>query len=333
MGDRPDPSAVMQLSTAYWGSQALLTANRIGLFTALGDGVKSTEDLAAELGLDERGARLLLDACVGLGLLECEDGLYRVAASAAHFLVPGSAGFLGNAISYSDDLYDTWGKLEDGLRSGAPVLEAKNYLGTDPEATRHFVYGMHDRALGIGRALVALVDLGDRRRLLDVGGGPGTYSALFAGRHEGLSAKVLELPGVAEVAGEILETMPGGDRVELLPGSYHETPFPPHNDVVLMSGMFHRETEATCRELIGKASDALDSGGLLVVSDVFTDADRTGPVFATLFGLNMYLTAPHGGIHADADVADWMRQGGFSGVRTIPFPPPMPHRIVLGTKP
>ncbi len=99
-----------------------------------------------------------------------------------------------------------------------------------------------------------------------------------------------------------------------------------------MSGMFHRETEAACRGLIGRAAACLEPGGLLVVSDVFTDAGGTQPVFAAMFGLNMMLTAPDGGVHADADVARWMADAGFRDLRTMPLPPPMPHRVVLGVK-
>ncbi len=73
-------------------------------------------------------------------------------------------------------------------------------------------------------------------------------------------------------------------------------------DVVLMSGMFHRETESACRNLIERAAACLVPGGLVVVSDVFTDAGGAHPAFAAMFGVNMMLTAPDGGVHADADV-------------------------------
>jgi hypothetical protein len=97
-----------------------------------------------------------------------------------------------------------------------------------------------------------------------------------------------------------------------------------------MSGMFHRETEATCRKLIAKARGALDPGGMLVISDIFADAGGASPAFATLFGLNMMLTAQDGGVHADADVAAWMRDAGFTAIETKLFPPPMPHRVIVG---
>ncbi len=329
----PDPAPLMRLSTAYWDSQAFLTANRIGLFQTLSSGPLGVEALAAALGTRPRPTRLLLKACVALGLLEEGAHGFGNAPTAAAFLVPGSPAFLGDAFRYSDDLYATWGKLEQALREDRPPMAPETYLGDDPERTRHFVYGMHNRALGIGRTLVGLSDLGGRSRMLDVGGGPGTYSALFTRRYPELRSRVLELPAVAALAEEILASMGAAERVSLLPGDYRHTEFPAGNDVVLISGVFHRETEVSCQDLISRACASLEPGGVLLVSDVFTDAGGAGPLFATLFGLNMLLTAVDGGVHADADVASWMGQAGLERVGILPFPPPMPHRLIVGNKP
>jgi predicted O-methyltransferase YrrM len=288
--------------------------------------------VAAETGTAVRPTDLLLRACVGLGLLERTPDGFRNAPAAETFLVPGKPTYLGEALRYSDDLYATWGRLEQALRTDAPALDAEVYLGRDEAQTRHFVRGMHNRALAVGRALVGLVDLSGRSRMLDVGGGPGTYSALFVARYPGLRSVVLDLPDVVAIAREIVAEMGAADRVGTLAGSYYDTGFPPGQDVVLISGVFHRETAETCRDLIRRGRDALVPGGLLVVSDVMTDASGVEPPFATLFGLNMLLTAPHGGVHRDADVAEWMREAGLDGVEATPFPPPMPHRVVLGHK-
>ncbi len=328
----PDPGAIMSLSTAYWESQVLLTANRVGLFACLKDGPCDVAGVCADLGLEPRAARLLLKACVALELLtETADGFANAPAAQA-FLVPGQPGYLGNAIRYSDNLYDTWGRLQDALTSGEPQLRSAEYLGDDPRITRDFVYGMHDRALGIGRVLVELVPLAAPRRLLDVGGGPGTYAALFVQRYPDLEAVVLDLPGVVAHAEDIVAGLGAAGRVATLAGDFHQTEFPPGNDVVLVSGVLHRETEESCRRLIARAAGALQPGGRLVLSDVFTDAGGAAPRFATLFGLNMLLTAPDGGVHADADVAAWLESAGIADVAVVPFPPPMPHRVVTGIK-
>ena len=328
----PDPTAIIRLSTAYWDSQTLLTANRIRLFDALADGPRSPAEVAAALQLDARATALLLRACAGLGLLQEEGGRFANTPTAATFLVSRSPAFMGNVLRYSDQLYGTWGGLEQSLRTGQPALPAQAYLGDDPARTRAFVVAMHERALGIARALVPILDLAGRRSMLDVGGGPGTYSVLLTERFPGLRAEVLELPGVAAVARELVAAAGAGDRVTLRDGDYHEADFGSGRDVVLMSGMFHRETESACRSLIARGAACLETGGLLVVSDVFTDPGGTQPTFAAMFGLNMMLTAADGGVHADADVKRWMADAGFRDMRVVPLPPPMPHRVVLGVK-
>ncbi|MBX3645471.1 MAG: methyltransferase [Rubrivivax sp.] len=329
----PDPTPIVRLSTAFWESQVLLTANRLRVFDFLADGAKSVDEVAAGLQLAPRSTGLLLRACTGLGFLLENGQRFENAPVAATFLVSRSPAFMGNVIRYSDQLYGAWGNLEGAVRSGQPAVPAQTYLGDDPARTRAFVVAMHERALGIARALVPMLDLSGRRTLLDVGGGPGTYSVLLTERFPGLRAEVIELPGVAAVARELVSTAGASERVVLRDGDYHSADFGSGKDVVLMSGMFHRETAQACRALIARAAACLNPGGLLVVSDVFTDEGGCQPAFAALFGLNMMLTAADGGVHADADVMQWMADCGMRELRCMPLPPPMPHRVVLGVKP
>ena len=57
------------------------------------------------------------------------------------------------------------------MRQDLPQLPTAEYTGEDVDRTRHFVRGMHERALGIGRAMIDLVDLSGRVQMLDVGAG------------------------------------------------------------------------------------------------------------------------------------------------------------------
>lgn len=327
-----NPSRIMELSTGYWDSQTLLTANRIGLFALLDDQPMSLEQVASGLGTQIKATRLFLAACIALGLVRQTGDLYSNSDLSLAFLTPGRAGYLGDALRYSDDLYATWGELEKALKTGLPPMPVEQYTGEDPEQTRHFVYGMHNRAMGIGRMMVDLVDLSGRRKMIDVGGGPGTYSALFAQRYPELHSEVLDLPGVLKISREIIESLGVSDRVSTRSLDYMQDELPGGNDMVLISGVFHRETEQTCRGFIQRASQAMEHGGMLMISDVFTDKGGNSPLFATLFGLNMMLTATDGGVHSDADVALWMQDEEFKEIKMVSFPPPMPHRIVTGIK-
>jgi hypothetical protein len=66
---------------------------------------------------------------------------------------------------------------------------------------------------------------------------------------------------------------------------------------------------------------------------VLTDPTGIAPAFAPLFGLNMLLTAPNGGVHRDVDVERWMGRAGLVEMETRSFPPPLPHRVVVGIRP
>jgi len=71
-----DPTPILQLTTAYWGSMTLFAANDLRVFTVLAEGPKSAGDLAAALEVPERPLRLLLQGAAGLGLLKVADGRF-----------------------------------------------------------------------------------------------------------------------------------------------------------------------------------------------------------------------------------------------------------------
>ncbi|HYA15987.1 MAG TPA: methyltransferase dimerization domain-containing protein, partial [Bryobacteraceae bacterium] len=202
----PDPKPIMDLANAFFGPCVLFAASDAGVFRRLAekDGLTAAE-LAADLGLSERGVRLLADACVAEGLLTKQNETYSNAPLTRIFLVPGSPADLSTAIRFNRDIYAAWGKLPEFIRTGAPVERPQMHLGDDPQRTRTFVMSMHGRAMGIGRGIVPLLDLAGRKRLLDVGGGPGTYSVLITRTFPGLQSTVLDLPEVVKVAAQLIE--------------------------------------------------------------------------------------------------------------------------------
>jgi 3-hydroxy-5-methyl-1-naphthoate 3-O-methyltransferase len=333
MKPRVNPSGIMQLTTAYWGSMALFAGNQLGIFTALAGREQTPEDLARQLGVVERPLRLLLQALAALGLLSHREGRYANSEAAEAFLVEGRPAYLGQAIRYGADHYALWATLPEVIRSGAAVSAATSYLGADPERTRHFVHGMHARAIGVARSVVECIELPADTLLLDVGGGPGTYSLLLAQKTPGLRAIVFDLPPIVAIAEEIIGSFGLAGRVTVRAGDFIADPYPTNVGAVLLSGVLHREPEATCRSMLGKAWAALVPDGRVIVSDVMLDDDRVSPPFATLFALHMLVSSERGGAHAKGDHAQWLRQAGFTEVKIHALPPPAVHTVITATKP
>jgi SAM-dependent methyltransferase len=323
----------MDLASAFYGSSILFTASDLGIFSCLAGREQATsEEIAAALSLDQHGARLLLDGCVALGLLAKEGFLYRNTPDSAMFLVPGSPGDLSQAIRYNRDVYAAWGHLSELARTGKPVERPQMHLGEDQSRTRTFVLSMHGRALGIGRAVIPSLNLKGRKRLLDIGGGPGTYSAFIAQSNPEITCSVMDLPAVAAIASELLVQQGISNRVKTIPGDYHTALFPGGNDVVIIFGVLHQESAESVQDILRRAYSALEPGGVIYIMDMMTDRTRAHPAFSALFAVNMALTAEHGWVFSDEELKLWLENAGFMDFAVRPLAPPMPHWLACAHK-
>jgi hypothetical protein len=332
--DKPNPSLLQQVATAHRASAALFAAADLGVFTALGDGPKTAVEVAASLGIPHaEPLRLVMEMCATSALLQRDGERYSNTPTTDFFLVRGRPSYIGAGLAYAADLYPAWGTLTALVRSGKATLPPDPILGNDPAKTRHFVLAMHQRAKDIGSVLPLGVDLTGCRRLLDVGGGPGTYSMRLIAKTPGLRSTVLDLPSVLAVTREIVESEGYADRIDLLPANYLTEDFGTGYDAVLLSGMMHRETAANCRMLLRKAVAALNAGGQVIVSDVFFEDDlKVSPPFAVQFALHMMLSSDEGSAHARTEMTAWMTAAGCTGVTARPLPPPNPHTLIVGRK-
>ena len=109
--DRADPTSLIDLATSYWRSATLLAANRLGVFSAIGDGALTAKEIARQCGAAEEPMEILLRAVCCLGLLEREEERYRNSPTTETFLVAGKPAYLGDGLNYLSDVYGAWGGL------------------------------------------------------------------------------------------------------------------------------------------------------------------------------------------------------------------------------
>ncbi len=313
-----DPTPIYDAATAFWKSSALFAACRVGLFDALNEPAKA-EDLAKQLDLSERGALALLDACVALDLLEKNEGIYSNTPTGKRYLTSTSPESLLVTLELQANTYPMWMNLSESVKKGQPAIPPQDLLGGDRELTRQFVVGMHQRALGIAESLVNVVDLSGCRLMADIGGGPGTYSTMILKRYPELRSRIFDLAPIQEVAKALVSTSGVADRIEMIPCDATADDFGDGYDAALISGLLHRMTPEICQNILEKVYTGMESGGKLVLNDLFTLDGK--PALAVLFGLQFLLTNETGGTHDAGDMAAWTSDAGFEDVQiTAMFP-------------
>ncbi len=313
-------------------AQVLMAANHLDLFTALGEEALSAEEMASRCGTHPRSTRMLLNACVALGILEKEGPLYRNSAEARESLVRGKPTYMRDAISHQEDLWQAWGKLHEAVRINRRVAERYS-LVEEPEVHRNFILAMHNWAMRVAPLLAEALDLSGRRQLFDAGGGPGTYSIFLVKRYPGLRAIVFDLPQTIEIAREIIADFGVANLVTTRAGDYFKDDFGQGNDAVLLSAILHSMGPERSRGLLQKAYDSLVPGGLVVVHESLISDDGTSPLQAALFSLNMPVNTGEGQSYSGAEIMGLMEAVGFVGPRVIPLPEMVRTSLVMSAKP
>jgi 3-hydroxy-5-methyl-1-naphthoate 3-O-methyltransferase len=299
---------INQISTAFRQSQILFAALDADLFSLLEEPHTAAE-VAQERTWDTRATRIFLDALMGIDLLAKSDDRYIDSPAAAQCLIPGRPAYQGNIVRHQRSSYETWGHILDCVPTGqaAPRTEPQR----SPEELSNFILGMADIAHLSAQELLGAVDFSPYSHILDIGGGPGTYSIAFLEQYPGMRATVFDRPEVLEIAKEQVGKAGLLDRVTFMPGDLTCDSFGSGYDLVLISNIIHMLGADANRALVRRCREAMESRSMLVIKDFLTENDRSGPPFSLLFALHMLLNTGEGDTYTYEDVAAWTDEAGF----------------------
>ncbi len=303
------PESLSSLARGFMESRVFLTAAELDLFTLLADGPLSLEEAAAARGADRRALAILLDALTAMGLLEKADGRFTTPPSLVPLLTSRSGGSLLPLALHSVNLWDRWSRLTETVAGARPVA--------GDGWTRSFIGAMHAIAAPQADAIVAAVGPGSARRLLDVGGGPATYTLAFLRAAPGLRATLFDLPEVVEIARENATRAGLVDRVDLVAGDLRTDALPGGHDLAFVSAIVHMLGPAGNVALFRKVHDALLPGGRVVLRDHVMSPDRTAPRAGALFAVNMLVGTKDGGTFTLEELSAWLEEAGFVRPRLL----------------
>jgi hypothetical protein len=337
MTDQLNPERILQTGLAFWPSKVLLSAIEMGVFTELAHGPAGFDALSGRLGLHPRSALDFLDTLVALGFLTRDGGRYANSAETDLFLDRHKPSYIGGILEMANQrLYPFWGHLTEALRTGLPQNEIKSGtpglfegLYADPAGLKLFLAAMTGLSRGANLAVAQRFPWKDYRTFVDVGTAQGDLAAQVALAHPRLSGQGFDLPEVGPIFEEYAAGLGLADRLRFAPGSFFEHPLP-KADVLMMGHILHDWDLPTKRMLVGKAFDALPTGGAFIVYESIIDNDRSKNAFGLMMSLNMLIETPGGFDYTGADCEGWMKEAGFSSTRVEPLVGP--DSMVVGIK-
>lgn len=299
------------------------------IFDELALGALDAAELAKRIRTNLRATELLCNALAGMGLLNKSNGCFINSETAKNYLVTSSPLYYGWIIKHSSQQWKSWGRLGDCLKTGEPVTSPSD--GFDLEA---FIMGMHSIVTARGDAELLSDKLGLEKttKMLDVGGGPGTFPIGFCRRHKKLNAVVFDLPPAVAIARKNLTKFQDvADRISFAEGDYLATDLPRGFDMVFLSNVIHSNNEEQCAMLIKKSYQALNPGGRIVIKDHIMNEDLTLPAMGSSFAINMLLHT-NGRDYSFNEIKNWMTDAGFSKITTIDLPKNAEYGVVIGVK-
>jgi predicted O-methyltransferase YrrM len=325
-----NPGMLLETSGAYWQGCTLQAAVRLGIFTALADGALSADKVAAALQSDARATGLMLNALAAMDLIVKEDNLYRNSDPAKNLLVAGSPRYMGHIILHHHHILDGWAQLDQAVKTGDSI-ERRSY-GEEVER-ESFLMGMFNMAMGNAPEIAAQIDLTDCSRLLDLGGGPGTYAIHFCLANPELKAVVFDRPTTEPFAEKTAEKFGMTDRIEFIGGDFTVDSITggPY-DAAWLSHILHSNSTKQCQEIINKTMAAMQPGGTIIIHDFILDNSKDGPQFPALFSLNMLLANTGGRSYSEEEIAGMLTEGGVEAITRHPFRAPNDSSILYGIK-
>lgn len=311
------PDRIFQLAQGFMASKHLFAANELGLFEALGEGPADLAGLAARTGLPRRTARISADAMVALGLLERHGDRYANTPVAATFLSGATPADFRPLLKFWDKIsYPTWTDLAGALGRGKPAHDMSEI---DDELVPVVSAGIEAATAGACRALPHVAGLPAGSRVLDIGGGTGSWSVALADADPALTATVFELPGVAAFASQRIRS----ERIQVHAGDLLTDELPPGHNAFLLANLVHYFTPETNRTILRKIRTAAEPGARLLIADFWTDPTHTLPLPAALMAGEFAIHVDDGDVYSVEEAAAWLGECGWAFTGHLPLAGPI----------
>ncbi len=323
------PDAIFQLATGFMSAKHLFVANEVGLFEKLSAGPATLDELAQRMGLPRRTTRIVADAMTALGLVLRSGDKYQNSPLTTLYLGRQPARDLRPFLRFWNRIsYVRWATLEDAVRQGKGVLGMLQFA---PEEQKIFSEGVEAFSAGSAEALPNVYDFSRHRRVVDLGGGTGSFLRALLGKYPRLECTLYEVPAAAAVAREHLAGTPFAEKIRVVEGDFFRDPIPEGQDAFLMANVVHVLSRDHNLELLRRVRLHAAKGARLLIVDLWTNPTHTEPPFAALMAGEFLIMTGEGDVYSVKEALDWFQQTGWQCLDQVPLTGPVSMVVAEAT--
>ncbi len=314
--------AVFRMATAYWASQTIYVAAKLGIADVLGEGSKSSDEIASATGANGNSLARLTRALVALGLLTVDDdGRFRLTGIGAS-LQSGMPGSMRSIIlTLGEEHYQAWGKLIDSVKCDTPAFNNVfqrplfEYLAENSAAAKTFNEAMTDLTRQMALATILAYDFSGSRVVADIGGGHGVLLDSILRTNPSVKGILFDSEQVIAAAGPHIWTKGVGDRRRSIGGSFFES-VPEGADTYILKNVLHDWSDDLAVRILKNCRRAMDSQAKLLVMEMVLPLSDDA-VFGSLLDLNM-LVMSGGRERTKDEYCGLLEKSGFRLTQVIP---------------
>ena len=311
---------VMNLALGYQVSQVLFAAIKMDIFTLLDTGGQDISVLTRTLQGDENALRRFLAVLLDLKLLDKKGNFFYNTGISSRYLVKGKKGYLGHSIHHSNNLCEFWESLDEPVIKGSPRDPGNEYLDDYPHRLTDYLSAMNETGELKADTIADIISIGNFRKMLDIGCGPGTYALEFSQRNPALNATLIDLEPNLQYTRERVSGSTVRDRVTLIACQILEEDVPGSGyDLVFISNLIHIYDKAEVEHILSKSWNVLSSSGSMVIHDYIIGVTGSKPFFTSLFDLTMFLGTPRGRCYDREELSEILDHLGARRKRFIPL--------------
>ncbi len=328
--------ALFDLCAGFVYSQVLLSCVRLCLFDMLQSGPLSATAISVRIDLPLEATIRLLDAAVSLDLLDRRR-------AGAYGLGPLGSAMIGNAgisamVEHHAALYADLRDPVALLRGGRPGALSGYWKYTETDApadlgahqTDSYTDLMAASQSFIAEEVLAAHDFRGHRRLLDIGGGDGSFLSHVAAQAPLLDLMLLDLPPVAARAEARFAAEGLSARARAFGGDAIKGPLPAGADIISFVRVLHDHNDDSVLAMLRCAHAALPANGTLLIAEPMSGTPGAEPIGDAYFGF-YFLAMGQGRSRTPEALEALLREAGFADVRRVPTRIPMLARLILSS--